>query len=77
MVKSATQRQLVVCIKNDGFSASLERRKIYVAIRDSKAEVHGLLRIVDESGDDYLFPEKFFRAIEVPEALKKAILNAA
>lgn len=77
MAKSAGQQQLVVCIKNDGFAASLEKRKIYVSFRDANAEAHGLVRIVDESGEDYLFPEKFFRAIELPQALKKAILSAA
>ncbi len=77
MAKAATQRQLVVCLQNEGFSASLEKRKIYVALRDPKAEAHGMTRIVDESGEDYLFPEKFFRTIELPHALKKAIMAAA
>jgi len=42
-------KQLVVCVDNGGYPASLEKRKIYVALRD--AEKHGLLRIVDESGE--------------------------
>jgi prevent-host-death family protein len=45
-------KQLVVCVDNEGYSASLEKRKIYVALRDAVAEKHGLLRIVDESGED-------------------------
>lgn len=49
-------RQLVVCVNNEGYPASLERRKIYIAHRDADAEKHGLIRIVDESGDDYLYP---------------------
>lgn len=77
MAKAATSREFVVCIKNDGFAASLEKRKIYVALRDQKAEAHGLRRVIDESGDDYLFPGKFFRVIELPQALKKAVLDAA
>ena len=52
-------KQLVVCIDNDGYPASLERRKIYVALRDPAAEKHGLLRVVDESGEDYLYPKMF------------------
>lgn len=70
-------RQLVVCIKNDGYPASLERRKIYLALRDLTAEKHGLLRIIDESGDDYLYPKALFRSIALPQALKKAVLAAA
>ena len=76
MAKMAT-RQLVVCIDNDGYSASLERRKIYVAVRDAKAEAHGLWRIVDESGEDYLYPKVLFRMIALPQAVKKAVLSAA
>jgi hypothetical protein len=50
-------KQLVVCVKNEGYRASLEKRKIYVALRDAVAEKHGMLRIVDESGEDYLYPK--------------------
>ena len=70
-------RQLVVCVNNEGYPASLERRKIYVALRDSDAEKHGLVRIVDESGDDYLYPKAFFRSIALPQAVRKAVLAAA
>jgi hypothetical protein len=76
MAKPEANR-LVVCVNNDGYSASLEQRKIYVALRDVDAEKHGLLRIIDESGDDYLYPKAFFRAIALPLAVKKAILAAA
>jgi hypothetical protein len=69
--------QLVVCIDNEGYRASLERRKIYLALRDPAAEKHGLIRVVDESGDDYLYPKAFFRAIALPQAVKKAVLAAA
>ncbi len=69
--------QLVVCVDNEGYPASLERRKIYVALRDAAAEKHGLLRIVDESGEDYLYPKAFFRAIALPQSVKKAVLAAA
>jgi hypothetical protein len=57
--------------------ASLEKRKIYVALRDAQAEAHGLMRIIDESDDDYLYPKNLFRAIALPQAVKKAVLNAA
>jgi hypothetical protein len=70
-------RQLVVCVRNDGYPVSLEKRKIYVAFRDAAAEEHGLLRIVDESGDDYLYPKAFFRSIALPQAVRRAVLAAA
>lgn len=69
--------QLFVCIVNDGYAASLETRKIYIAVPDMDAEKHGLLRVIDESGDDYLYPKSFFRSIELPQTLKRAILAAA
>jgi hypothetical protein len=67
----------VVCVKNEGYAASLEKRKLYVTLRDLAAEKHGLIRIVDESGDDYLYPEAFFRPVALPLAIKKAIVAAA
>ena len=70
-------KQLFVCIDNDGYLASLEKRKIYVALRDSDADQHGLLRIIDELGDDYLYPKTLFRLIELPETVRKAVLAAA
>jgi hypothetical protein len=73
----AQAKQLVVCVDNSGYPASLERRKIYVAVRDADAERHGLIRIVDESGDDYLYPKGFFRAIALPQAVRRAVLAAA
>ena len=70
-------KQLVICVKNEGYAASLEKRKLYVALRDPSAEKHGLVRIVDESGEDYLYPKRFFRPIALPLAVKKAVLAAA
>jgi hypothetical protein len=70
-------KRLVVCINNKGSSTALERRKIYLALRDPAAEKHGLIRVVDESGDDYLYPRSFFRRIALPNAIRKALLAAA
>jgi hypothetical protein len=70
-------KQFVVCVDNEGYPASLEKRKIYLALRDPSAEKHGLIRVVDESGDDYLYPKTFFRSIALPLALKRAVLSAA
>ena len=70
-------RDLIVCIDNDGYPASLEKRKIYVALRDKDAEKHGLLRIIDELGDVYLYPKTLFRSIDLPLSVKRAVLAAA
>jgi hypothetical protein len=72
-----TSKQFVVCVDNEGYPASLEKRKIYLALRDPSAEKHGLIRVVDESGDDYLYPKTLFRSIALPSALKRAVLAAA
>jgi hypothetical protein len=69
-------KQFVVCIDNEGYAASLEKRKIYIAFRDTAADKHGLLRIVDESGEDHLYPKKSFRPIALPLAVKRAVLAA-
>jgi hypothetical protein len=64
-----------VCVDNYNYPASLEKRKIYVALRDPEPDKHGLLRIVDESGDDYLYPKALFRSIVLPQGVRKAILR--
>ena len=73
----ASRRYLVICLKNDGYDVSLEKRKIYVAIPDAAASKHGLMRIFDESGDDYLYPGKYFAAVELPTSIRQAVLTAA
>jgi hypothetical protein len=70
-------KQLVVCIDNEGYLASLEKRKIYVALRDPAAEKRGLVRIIDESGEDYLYPRAFFRSLALPQSVKRAVLAVA
>jgi hypothetical protein len=60
--------QAVVCIKSGGY-ADLEPRKLYRVLRDAGASAEGLTRVVDDSGDDYLYPSSFFLAIRVPQLL--------
>lgn len=62
--------QFLVCVDNRGYEASLERNKIYRAVRDLDAERSGDVRIVDESGEDYLYSKKRFVPIEVPASVK-------
>jgi hypothetical protein len=66
-----------VCVRNDGYEASLERNKIYQVLPDREAEREGDLRIVDESGEDYLFSADRFVAIEVPAPVRTSLLKAA
>lgn len=70
-------RRYVLCIRNEGYSASLEKRKIYVAIPDAIAEKRGFLRLIDESGEDYLFPASRFVAIDVPLEAREAFADVA
>ena len=64
-------------MRNDGYDVSLERRKLYVSIADADAEKHGQLRVIDESGEDYLYPRKFFVSVELPQSIRRAVLLAA
>ncbi len=66
-----------MCVRNDGYEASLEQNKIYIALPDPDAERHGQLRVVDESGEDYLFSAERFVAIEVPAAVRASLLKAS
>ena len=67
------QHFFAVCIRNDGFRASLEKMKIYEIIPDEIARKHHQHRVVDESGEDYLYPEELFVVIDLPEAVEKAV----
>ncbi len=75
MAKSA--KPLVICVSNEGYPASLERRKIYIVVRDATAKKLGLLRVIDESGEDYLYPKTLFRSVALPQAVRRAVLAAA
>ncbi len=71
------ESKFVVCIDNEGYPVSLELRKIYRTLTDERAAKHGLIRVVDESGEDYLYPARFFVAIKLPQAAKQVFLRAA
>jgi len=66
-----------VCVDNSEYPASLELRKIYQRLPDLRAEQDGLVRIIDESGEDYLYPSRFFVPISVPEEVEKVFAGAA
>ena len=69
--------QYVVCVRNVDYTASLELRKIYAVIPDADAQAHGMLRLVDESGEDYLYPRDFFLPIKVPQPVSEAFALAS
>ena len=71
-----TAKQFVVCLDNEGYEVSLERRKIYRVLPDADAAKHRLVRVIDESGEDYLYPRRFFAPIELPQAVRRAVLAA-
>lgn len=69
---SEPMNSFVLCVDSGGYPASLEPRKIYQALKDPTAESRGMLRVVDESGEDYLYPSELFVPIEVPAAAERA-----
>lgn len=70
-------KRFAVCIRNDGFEASLEHNKIYLVRPDAHAEKDGAIRVVDESGEDYLYPADWFVAVDVPKAVQDSLLKAS
>ena len=72
-----TSPQFVVCINNEGYQASLEPRKIYQVLPDKEAESHKMLRVIDESEEDYLFPASLFMPISLPQTLVKELALSA
>jgi Ca2+-binding EF-hand superfamily protein len=76
MKRRSRPARYVVCVKNDGFAASLELRKLYRILPDRPAEARRLMRVIDESGEDYLYPEDCFVVIEIPVAVARAFSAA-
>ena len=76
MEKMNSKKMFVVCIKNEGYAASLELRKIYEVIPDERAADHQMIRLVDESEEDYLYPSDFFIPIDLPKPIEQALSMA-
>ena len=75
--KKKPARRFAVCVQNEGYEAALERNKIYVLIADPDAEKDGDIRVVDESGEDYLYPADWFVPVDVPKAVEASLLKAS
>ncbi|MCF8030918.1 MAG: hypothetical protein K9K39_08490 [Desulfohalobiaceae bacterium] len=71
------EHQLVICVKNKGYEASLEVRKLYEAVSDPEAEEYQHIRVIDESGEDYLYPKEYFVEVELPRVVEEAIFREA
>src|SRR5437667_8793539 len=73
MKKKSKRTVFAVCINNKGYPASLEAGKLYKVVPDTEAEKHGLIRVVDESGEDYGYSSERFFVLDVPQALEKVL----
>jgi len=72
MKKNTTQTKFALCIENRD-SEDLEKRKVYKIIPDTKAKKEGYIRVIDESGEDYLYPESYFTLINLPQRAQNAL----
>jgi len=72
-----TEPQFVICVNNKGYRASLELRKLYQAVPDAGAAKHQQIRVIDESGEDYLYPQSDFVPVSLPRGVGDAVLRAS
>ena len=75
--KSKTTARFAVCVNNSEYPASLELHKIYRVLPDEDAAADGDVRVIDESGEDYLYPSEYFVAVELPREVQESLLHAA
>lgn len=73
MSQQTAEPRYVLCVSNEGYRASLLVRRMYRLLPDPEAARHGLLRVIDESGEDYLFPRKLFVPMALPKALGRKL----
>lgn len=76
-IPNESDLRFAICVRNDDYQASLELRKVYPVLPDADATSHHMLRVIDESGEDYLYPDDFFMLVELPEAIRRAVIRAA
>jgi hypothetical protein len=70
-------KDFAVCIRNTGFGASLEVRKLYPVVDDPDAEANDLIRVVDESREAYVYPARLFQRLALPGEVQRALLPAS
>ena len=74
---SEARRVFAVCVRNEGYDASLELHKIYIVVPDADAGQENDIRIIDESGEDYLYPASWFVRIDVPDKVEASLIRAS
>jgi hypothetical protein len=72
-----SEPRFVVCVKNKGYLASLELRKLYQVVADDTAVRLNQIRVIDESGEDYLYPEEYFVPVQLPQSAERAVRRAS
>lgn len=77
MVEKEKDIRFAVCVNNAGYPASLELHKIYQVVTDEDVEADGDIRIIDESGEDYLYPAECFVLVDLPWAVERSLLQKA
>ncbi|MGH7213333.1 MAG: hypothetical protein ACREIT_00925 [Tepidisphaeraceae bacterium] len=74
--RTSAPARYVVCIRNHGYPEALELRKLYRVIPDAKAARIGYVRVIDESGEDYLYPKRFFAPVTLTPPVRRALATA-
>ena len=69
--------QYVICTRNSGYEASLELRKLYAVVADASAGRHDQIRVIDESGEDYLYPRSYFLPVDLPDPVADRLEHVA
>lgn len=75
--QSKTATRFVVCVRNEEYPASLELHTIYEVLPDAEGERLGFVRVIDESGEDYLFPKDYFLDVQVSRQVDQALRRAS
>jgi hypothetical protein len=76
MSRNGTDPRYVLCVSNEGYEASLVVRRVYEQVPDAEAEQHKMIRVIDESGEDYLFPDELFAPIRISRAVSRRLASA-
>lgn len=76
-MKKTKTTNFALCLNNEGYKSSLEVGKLYRTVPDKEAESHGLIRVIDESGEEYAFATERFHLMELPPTIKKTLLQAS
>ena len=75
--KRARNPRLLLCLRNDGYEVDLQVGKIYLSLPDAEGEKDGFVRVIDDSGEDYLYPREAFQPVAISSTVKKALRRAS